>query len=87
MKVFLLSQQLDYSHGLYCYQPISTTLYSDLLAHGNADGLSRLPLSIGQDESTQAEGASAIFNLSQIGILPVTCTELQTVTRNDPVLP
>ena len=61
-------------------------IFRSTTAHGNADGLSRLPLSVTQDESTQAEGASAIFNLSQIGILPVTCTELQTVTRNDPVL-
>ena len=27
-----------------------------------------------------------MFNLAQIGTLPVMCTELQTVTRNDPIM-
>ena len=50
--------------------------------HRNADGLSCLPLSVTEDESSLSEGASAMFNLAQIGTLPVMCTELQTVTRN-----
>ena len=61
-------------------------IFRSTKVHGNADGLSRLPLSITKDESSDAEGASAIFNLTQISTLPVTCTELQTVTRNDPIL-
>ena len=55
-------------------------------AHGNADGLSHLPLSVTEDESSLSEGASAKFNLAQIVALPVMCTELQTVTRNDPIM-
>ena len=55
-------------------------------AHGNADGLSRLPLSVTEDESSLSERTSAMFNLAQIFTLPVMCTELQTVTRNDPIM-
>ena len=55
-------------------------------AHGNADRLSHLPLSVTEHESSLSEGASTMFNLAQIGTLPVMCTELQIVTRNDPFM-
>ena len=70
--------------------PLSTYHYNIIFrstnAHGNADELSRLPLSVTEDESSLSEGASAMFNLAQISTLPVMCTELQTVTRNDPIM-
>ena len=56
--------------------------------HGNADGLSRLPLGHRQAaalecHSMTAEGA---FVIGQMQALPVTVERLQTATRQDPVL-
>ena len=53
-------------------------------AHGNADCLSRLPLSDQPLEGLTPE--PSIFNLSQIASLPVTSSRVETATRNDPVL-
>ena len=51
-------------------------------AHGNADGLSRLPLTgAGTDESTVAE--VDIFNIAQMEALPVTVEQLELATRRD----
>ena len=53
-------------------------------AHGNADGLSRLPLkSDGKDITADAP---SVFNLRQLRNLPVTSKEMQAATRTDPVL-
>ena len=49
--------------------------------HGNADGLSRLPLGDRQPPST-----CAAFVVGQIQALPVTSECLETATRQDPVL-
>ena len=52
--------------------------------HSNADGLSRLPL---HDQEAVGETKTVtIFNLAQIQALPVTCNQIQTATRCDPIL-
>ena len=51
--------------------------------HNNADGLSSLPLQTVK-EATSTE--LSIFNIAQIEFLPVTAEQIQSVTRNDPVL-
>eukprot|EP00731_Ephydatia_muelleri_P000635 Em0001g635a len=53
--------------------------------HANADGLSRLPLSIIADAGT-ATSDSDVFNVGQIEALPVTAMQLRKVTRQDPIL-
>ena len=51
-------------------------------AHGNADGLSRLPL---PSESSETE-ADTIFNIAQLDSLPVTSVQVCQATRSDPIL-
>ena len=53
--------------------------------HANADGLSRLPLSVIADAGT-ATSDSDVFNVGQIEALPVTAMQLRKVTRQDPIL-
>ena len=53
-------------------------------AHGNADGLSCLPLS--EMTSEGASSDAAVFNVSQLKSLPVTSQQLQAATRNDSIL-
>ena len=52
--------------------------------HGNADGLSRLPVEIPSEneERTDVE----VFNVAQIDALPVTAQQLGKATRSDPIL-
>ncbi|KAI5086647.1 hypothetical protein C0J45_23302, partial [Silurus meridionalis] len=50
--------------------------------HGNADGLSRLPLADGVKEAKVAE----IFYFSQVERAPITAAQVHRGTRNDPVL-
>ena len=52
--------------------------------HGNADGLSRLPLHYVSPLGYTSE--PTIFNLCQIDSLPVTATKLAMATRTDKVL-
>ena len=52
-------------------------------AHGNADGLSRLPFHNPGAEDAASIGAT-LFNLSQLNSLPVTSQQLQAATRTDP---
>ena len=53
-------------------------------AHGNADGLSRLPL---EDTSTCGNCEDAtVFNISQVDALPVHASQVMTATRTDPLL-
>ena len=49
--------------------------------HGNADGLSRLPLG-----SRQPPDTTSAFMIGQVQALPVTSEYLETVTRQDPLL-
>ena len=51
--------------------------------HGNADGLSRLPL---PTEAPSTDDAACLFNIGQIQALPVTVTEVTRATRSDKVL-
>ncbi|XP_017575179.2 uncharacterized protein K02A2.6-like [Pygocentrus nattereri] len=50
--------------------------------HANADGLSRLPLPVTHAEPKQAE----IFYFQQVEDAPVTTSQVQRHTRNDPLL-
>jgi hypothetical protein len=59
-------------------------VYKNTKEHGNADGLSRLPLS--QSTSTKEQDACTIFSLEQVDMLPVTFEEIERETRKDPVL-
>ena len=52
--------------------------------HGNADGLSRLPLNQGHAEGMSLE--AGIFQVQQLENLPVTTKHLKSATRNDPFL-
>ena len=54
-------------------------------SHGNADGLSRLPLTI-LTVADPVPSVSSIFCMSQIQTLPVSSTLLQWATCTDPVL-
>ena len=55
--------------------------------HGNADGLSRLPLLNGSGEEEMGETAAThIINLKQISKLSVTAARLKEETASDPVL-
>ncbi len=49
-------------------------------AHGNADGLSRLPLG-----SRQQPATGCIFTLGQVQALPVTAERLEITTCQDPL--
>ena len=53
-------------------------------SHGNADGLSRLPLSdthpVGNCEDP------TVFNLAQLDALPIQATDVTAATRTDPIL-
>ena len=55
--------------------------------HGNADGLSRLPLSgqLGGEESIKAVQATC-FHVGQMNALPVTASQIEAETRKDIVL-
>ncbi len=53
-------------------------------AHGNADGLSRLPLTTQTVE--QSKDSASVFNVAQVQSLPVDYQQIQTETLRDPVL-
>ena len=50
--------------------------------HGNADGLSRLPLPLHLDQEENWE----VFCVSFVDALPVTAAEIASETAKDPVL-
>ena len=52
--------------------------------HANADGLSRLPLTLKGGEGSSSE--PGLFNVNQINALPVTARVIQGATRKDPQL-
>ena len=60
-----------------------TIQYRPTRLHGNADGLSRLPLPTSQSESI---GTISTFNIHQIAALPVTSRQIADATRRHPVL-
>ena len=57
--------------------------YKTTHAHGNADGLSQLPLPV--KEVPTGKGVS-VFNVAQIQALPVTSREIQKATLHDKIL-
>ncbi len=57
-----------------------TIQYKSTQNHGNADGLSRLPL------STESEPAGNVLNIQQIEALPTTAIQLKQATQRDPIL-
>jgi hypothetical protein len=61
--------------------------YKSTTNHGNADGLSRLPLPSTTSElsSSQEEGI-AVFNIGQIQSLPVSFQEIKEITGRDKLL-
>ena len=52
--------------------------------HGNADGLSRLPLTT-KPAAANPDGLS-VFNVMQMDTLPVKSSEIMAATRTDPIL-
>uniref|UniRef100_A0A452IQH5 Gypsy retrotransposon integrase-like protein 1 n=1 Tax=Gopherus agassizii TaxID=38772 RepID=A0A452IQH5_9SAUR len=56
--------------------------YRKSTLHGNADGLSRLPLPVKHQDSAQKE----IFYFEQVENTPITATQIKKATRVDPVL-
>jgi len=59
-------------------------IYKSTKDHGNADGLSCLPLLA--EPATECSPESMVFNIAQIDTLPVTVKQLKAATRQDPVL-
>ena len=53
--------------------------------HGNADGLSKLPLTATTDAVSSTVDCD-IFSMAQIEALPVTAMQLRKATRQDPTL-
>ena len=53
-------------------------------AHGNADGLSRLPLSVVTEKKPMDD--VAVFNLAQIGSCPIVVSEIRWAKHSDSVL-
>lgn len=49
--------------------------------HGNADGVSRLPL-----DNQEQPATSSVFTISQIQALPVTAERIEATKRQDPIL-
>ena len=53
-------------------------------AHGNADGLSRLPVVTTSQLGNPTE--PSLFNIAQIDALPIKVSEVELATRTDPIL-
>ena len=60
-----------------------TIKYKPTQHHGNADGLSRLPLSTAPDHPFHELNT---FNICQIEAFPIKATQLRHATRRDPIL-
>ena len=58
--------------------------YKPTQQHGNADGLSRLPLPTGH--LSEADDTCSLFNMGQIHALPTTAADVRKATRSDKVL-
>lgn len=61
---------------------LSAHQYDIKYQHGNADGLSRLPLPVTHTEQTRAE----LFYFKEMTAAPVTSTHVKKHTRTDPVM-
>ena len=58
-------------------------IFKPTTAHGNTDGLSRLPLPVTTEGQSRD---STIFNMTQIERLPVTAVQIRQATRKDVIL-
>lgn len=61
-----------------------TIKYKATKAHGNADGLSRLPMESASSSDTSP--TATVFNIHQIAALPVTSRQIAEATRRHPIL-
>ena len=57
--------------------------YMNTTQHGNADGLSRLPLEEARDKETV--DLAEIFQVSQMEVLPVSADTIRQATQRDPI--
>ena len=60
-------------------------MYRKTTDHGNADGLSRLPLD-NPGARTDNDADVEAFHVSQFDVLPVTADQVRQATRQDPTL-
>ncbi|XP_056009456.1 uncharacterized protein K02A2.6-like [Ostrea edulis] len=63
--------------------------YRNTTQHGNADGLSRMPLPLtgdGEDEEPEFLDSACVFHIAQLEALPVSANEVKRRTAHDPVL-
>ena len=60
----------------------SLQIHNTVHEHGNAHGLSRLPVHTGE----VIESEAAIFNVKQIEFLPASVAEVRRETQKDPIL-
>ena len=58
--------------------------YKNVTQHGNADGLSRLPLEEASDK--EKVDPAEIFQVSQMQMLPVSADMNRQATQRDPIL-
>ena len=77
-------QQHECNDGEFFYQHTNNydVEYKRSREHGNADGLSRLPLPPQLDQEENRE----VFRVSLVDALPVTAAEIASETTKDPVL-
>ena len=59
--------------------------YRKTAQHGNADGLSRLPLALSNTDSTN-EDVDTVYYASQLESLPMSCDRVRKETQRDYIL-
>ena len=60
--------------------------YRNTRSHGNANGLSRLPLPTDDTNTDDILDSTHVFNVTQLEALPVTAEEVKQQTARDPIL-
>ena len=60
--------------------------YRNTKSHGNADGLSRLPLPTDDTNTDDIVDSTHVFHVTQLEALPVTAEEVKQQTARDPIL-
>ena len=64
----------------------SSIEYRNTKSHGNADGLSRLPLPTDDTNTDDIVDSTHVFHVTQLEALPVTVEEVKQQTARDPIL-
>ena len=77
-----LKHQREYSGGLACYEYMLEA--RPINKHGNADAMSRFPLKVKPQETPQPP--EFVLLLDTMSEAPITCSQIQTWTRQDSVL-